>query len=291
MPYWFAQAQWPLRAPRTAILLWQALLVSFIISFALAWRHATAPHPHLHGLLGTVGQWINGPHGAGAAADGGSVHGAEGVELLMPIGLTMLWPASWFIAISVSAHRRRRRHTQMLELAARSVPELNVMVLDYDTPAAYCLPGHPARIVVTSAAMRSLTPDQLQAVLAHERAHLVGRHHLVSAVYEAFARAFRVLPLARIARERTAEYLEMLCDDHALRSASARSLAKAMCEVAVGGAPQSTFAAGGTAVLIRLRRLLQPCAPLSRAARCGILLLGAGIAVFPYFITCGPVLG
>lgn len=290
VPYWLARARWPLRAPRTAILFWQALIVSFLVSVALAWRHAAAPHPHLHGLLGTAEQWINGPHLAGAPSEGAS-RGAEGIELLVPIGLTMLWPASWFVAVAASARRRRRRHAQLLELAARPVPEWDVMVLDHDTPAAYCLPGRPPCVVVTSAAVRSLTDAQLRAVLAHERAHLAGRHHLVSAAYEAFARAFRVLPLARAARERAAECLEMLCDDHALRSASARTLAEAMCEVAAGGAPRSTFAAGRTAVLIRLGRLLQPSAPLSRAARSAILLLGVGTVVLPYFITCGPVLG
>ncbi|MEU0052727.1 M56 family metallopeptidase [Streptomyces sp. NPDC006309] len=272
-------------------MLWQALMVSFIVSVALAWCHANTASQHLHGLLGTAERWISGPHIADPSTEDESARGAEGIELLVPIGLTTLWPASWFVTVSLSARRRRRRHARLLDLAGRPVPELGVMVLDHDTPAAYCLPGRPGRVVVTSAALRSLTPAQLQAVLAHERAHLTGRHHLVSATGEAFARAFRVLPLARTAREHMADLLEMVCDDHALRSASARTLAEAMCEVAAGGSPQSTFAAGGTAVLARLRRLLRPSAPLSRAARWAIVLLGAGAAALPYFITCGPVLG
>ncbi|MGW5611632.1 M56 family metallopeptidase [Streptomyces sp. NPDC003753] len=266
-------------------------MASFIISVALAWYHTTTPSQHLHGLSGTADNWIGGPHVADPPADAGSARGAEGVELLLPIGLTALWPTSWFVVISVSARRRRHGHAQLLNLVGKSVPELGAVVLDHDAPAAYCLPGRPARVVVTSAAVRSLTPAQLKAVLAHERAHLSGRHHLVSAAGEAFARAFHVLPLARIARERMAELLEMACDDHALRSTSARTLAEALCEVAAGGSPQSAFAAGGTAVLTRLRRLLRPSAPLSPLTCCAILVLGAGAAALPYFITCGPVLG
>ena len=42
-------------------------------------------------------------------------------------------------------------------------------------PAAYCVPGRPATIVLTSGALAVLDPAQLTAVLAHERAHLAGR--------------------------------------------------------------------------------------------------------------------
>ncbi|MCG6498304.1 M56 family metallopeptidase [Kitasatospora sp. A2-31] len=282
VPPLLARARWPLRAPRTAILLWQALMAAFVVTVALAWYHVTASGRHLHGLLGAAEQWLGEPHAAG---------GAEGLGLLVPVGLTALWPAAWFAAVTVSARRRRRRHARLLDLVGRPVPELGAVVLDHDRPAAYCLPGRPARVVLTSAAIDTLTPAQLQAVLAHERAHLTGRHHLAMAAAEAFGRAYRVLPLARAARERTAELIEMACDDRALRTSSARALADAMCEVATGATPQSAFAADGAAVLVRLKRLLRPGTPLHPAARCAVLLLGVAAAALPYFLTCGPVLG
>ncbi|WP_441249379.1 M56 family metallopeptidase [Kitasatospora sp. McL0602] len=280
-----ARAKWALRAPKTAILVWQALMVSFVVTLALAWYHVTASGQHLHGLLGAAEEWLNGPDGEPP------VHGAEGAGLLLPIGLTAIWPAACFVAVTTSARRRRRRHAELLDLVGRPAPELRAVVLDHDTPAAYCLPGRRPRVVLTSGALRTLSTAQLQAVLAHERAHLTGRHHLATAATEAFARAFRGLPLARAARESTAELLEMACDDRALRSSSARALADAMCEVAAGGVPRSAFAAGSAAVLTRLRRLLRPSAPLHPVAHCGILLLGLAAAALPYFMTCGPVLG
>ncbi|MFE7588525.1 M56 family metallopeptidase [Kitasatospora sp. NPDC057512] len=286
VPFLLARAQWPLRSPRTALLLWQALMVSFVVSVALTWYHLTPTGRHLHGVLGAAERWVNDP---GPVADGAPAGGAEGLALLAPIGLTLLWPAAWFAVLGVSAHRRRRRHADLLDLVGRPAPELGAVVLDHAVPAAYCLPGRSARVVLTSAAVRSLTADQLRALLAHERAHLAGRHHLVAAATEAFGRAYRIVPLARASRERTAVLLEMVCDDHAVRSTSARTLAGAMCEVATGGAPQSAFAAGGAAVLARVRRLLRPAAPLHPAARCAILLLGVGAALLPYFVTCGPV--
>ncbi|MEV6210460.1 M56 family metallopeptidase [Kitasatospora sp. NPDC051914] len=276
-----------MRAPGTAIALWQALMVSFVISVALAWYHVTASGQHLHGLLGSVEQWINGAPKK-ATADGVS---AEGIGLLVPVGLTAVWPAAWFVRVAVSDARRRHRHTELLDLVGRTEPALGAVVVDHDTPAAYCLPGRPSRVVLTSEAVRCLTPAQLQAILAHERAHLAGRHHLLSAVSEAFARAYSVVPLARVARERTAELLEMVCDDRAVRTADARALADAMCEVAAGGAPEAAFGAGGSAVLARLRRLLQPSEPLRPITRFAIVLLGAMAAALPYFISCGPVIG
>ena len=43
-------------------------------------------------------------------------------------------------------------------------------------PAAYCVSGRPPAIVVTTAALGALDDRQLDAVVAHERAHLAGHH-------------------------------------------------------------------------------------------------------------------
>jgi len=53
----------------------------------------------------------------------------------------------------------------------------DVVVVPSDRPAAYCVAGRPRAIVITSAALAGLQEDQLAAVLAHEQAHLGGRHH------------------------------------------------------------------------------------------------------------------
>ncbi|MEU3567285.1 M56 family metallopeptidase [Kitasatospora sp. NPDC036755] len=289
VPSLLARAKWPLRSPRTALLLWQALLLTFVVSVALAWYHLTPTGRHLHGFLGATEQWLLGPDPVADTDAAEPSDGAEGLGLLLPIGVTLLWPAAWFVTVAVSARRRRRRHAALLDLVGRPAPELRAVILDHAVPAAYCLPGRSARVVLTSAAVQSLTTDQLQALLAHERAHLTGHHHLLTAATEAFDRACRIVPLARAARESTAVLLEMVCDDRAARVTSPRALAVAMCEVATGGTPRSAFAAGGDAVLVRMRRLLRPRAPLHPATRFAILLLGVGATVLPYFVTCGPV--
>ncbi|CAM5509976.1 M56 family metallopeptidase [Streptomyces tanashiensis] len=61
--------------------------------------------------------------------------------------------------------------------------------------------------------MHTLTPAQLAAALAHERAHIAGRHHLLVAAAEAFAAVFPRLPLARHGGSAVPLLLEMAADE------------------------------------------------------------------------------
>jgi Zn-dependent protease with chaperone function len=49
-----------------------------------------------------------------------------------------------------------------------------VRIIDGDRPTVYCLPGR-RRIMLTTGALTRLDDGELDAVLAHERAHLSGR--------------------------------------------------------------------------------------------------------------------
>jgi peptidase M48-like protein len=63
--------------------------------------------------------------------------------------------------------------------AARALPADDlVAVVDDGAVEAFALPGRPGRVVVTTGMLAVLTPDERRALLAHERAHLTGRHHL-----------------------------------------------------------------------------------------------------------------
>jgi Zn-dependent protease with chaperone function len=62
--------------------------------------------------------------------------------------------------------------------AALPAPAGDLAVLDDSDPQAYAVPGHPGRIVVSTGLLRRLDAGQRRALLAHERAHLTGRHHL-----------------------------------------------------------------------------------------------------------------
>ncbi|WP_163553818.1 M48 family metalloprotease, partial [Candidatus Frankia alpina] len=53
-----------------------------------------------------------------------------------------------------------------------------VVVVDDDRADAYTLPGLTGRIVVSTAMLRALPPDERRVLLAHEHSHLHHRHHV-----------------------------------------------------------------------------------------------------------------
>ena len=70
-----------------------------------------------------------------------------------------------------------REHATLVAATRRPGSEPDVVILDHDAPAVYCLTYGRHRIVVSGGALAVLTLEQIRAVLAHERAHLRGRHH------------------------------------------------------------------------------------------------------------------
>ncbi|MCK9899322.1 peptidase M48 [Parafrankia colletiae] len=120
-------------------------------------------------------------------------------------------------------------------------------ILDHPLAVAYCVPGvRHARVVVSEGLLRTLTPEELDAVLAHEEAHVNGRHDLVIQPFVAWERTF---PFLRPAREATAAVsllVEMLADDAAARRTSGRTLARALARLGVTRAPVPSGALGVT---------------------------------------------
>ena len=82
----------------------------------------------------------------------------------------------------------------------------DVRVLDHEVPLAYCLPGRrTSRVVVSAGTLGLLAGDEVDAVLAHERAHLRARHDLVLEAFDVLHRAFpRWVSSARRPRRGTA---------------------------------------------------------------------------------------
>src|SRR5262245_6358085 len=75
--------------------------------------------------------------------------------------------------VAVEVHRRR------LLAAVRPVlsgSDGELVVIPDARPVAFAAPGRPGRIVVTDSMLVALTAAQRRVVLAHERAHLNGRH-------------------------------------------------------------------------------------------------------------------
>jgi beta-lactamase regulating signal transducer with metallopeptidase domain len=190
-----------------------------------------------------------------------------------------------------SAQQQTRSHAQAAYLTGRHL-QPGTVVLDAPERAAYCVP--PGIIVVTSAALGILAPAQLDAVLAHERAHLAGRHHLLLAVTRALAATFPGVPLFARGRMEIARLAEMAADDTAVKRAGRRSLIEALVAMGTGTAvpasprpasavpalalPASALGAASYAVAARVERLLEP-ANRRRLACCRASLVAALIVL------------
>ncbi|MDQ8706531.1 M56 family metallopeptidase [Streptomyces sp. LHD-70] len=285
VPYLLVRARWAHQAPTVAVLAWLGLIVSFVVSAALALNHVVlAEQQHVHsGLLGLLSAC-----GVVAEARAGDMTPAfSDVAALLGPAIIVLLPLGWLLRTARRSRRARQRQLDMLALVGSPAAAYDATIVEHDAPAVYCLPGRACRVVVTRGALDVLSGPQLRAVLAHERAHIEGRHHLFLLVTEAFGRAFPGLPLARHARQQTPLLLEMAADDHALRFHAREELATAMCEVGPGPAPQAAMGAGGPGALIRLRRILTPQARPRRATWVGVVVASVAAPLLPLLFTCG----
>ncbi|MCC2278091.1 M56 family metallopeptidase [Streptomyces sp. ET3-23] len=141
----------------------------------------------------------------------------------VPLGLAATAAA---LAVTADTARTLLRHARQLlragaEAAGRSSAG-DLTVLPDDAADAYALPGRPGRVVVTAGMLRSLDADERAVLLAHERAHLAGRHHLLLLCAEL---AGCLHPALRALRAPLAFQLERWADEAAAATVGDRCLA------------------------------------------------------------------
>ncbi len=267
-------------APRLVMSLWLALQASWVVAVVLAFLAATAPARLT---------WIGPMPGHGRALPTGPLPGGMvGAIAGVLLSAAVVARAACCLASELARGRRdRREHAALVAATGRPGPEPGVGVLDDDTPAAYCLPRGHYRVVISAGALDVLDTDQLRAVLAHERAHLDGRHHLILSGAAALSRAFPRVPLFAQAGPELGRLAEMAADDAAARRQGAEHLARALVILSRAGARPAALAAGGPAAVARIERLLDP--PRPRQARRARLAVVAAL-LFPAAIACLPLI-
>lgn len=291
-PALLARAAWPDRAPVLAVFAWLALAWSALVSVVLGGLALIMPAAQVsHGLARLLTACelmlrMRYAHPGGAALEwaGGTL--AAGVTARV----------AWCAAVTfIVAARAGRRHRRRLRLAGRADTRLGAFVVEHRTPAAYSLPGVRGPIVLSTGAIRALDETQLSAVLAHERAHQTGRHHLLVRLAAVPAAAFPWVPAFGLAREEVARLTELAADDAATAGSPRLAVAEAL--LALGGAPAGARAAraarapswalsaAGSAAAARVRRLIAAPNPLGRAASaCGMTVVTALTAVPPVLL-------
>ncbi|MEU4833353.1 M56 family metallopeptidase [Streptosporangium sp. NPDC023615] len=269
----FTRANWTYRAPHVAIVLWQALGVTWGLAGTGALL-GYALEPYGQGVLRGLGDF-----GAALLAGQSPPRPYDPPRILALIaGLTALAVLILvLVAAGVQTFRARHRHRALLALIAREDPGVpGVRVLDHPGPTAYCVPGLRSQVVISEGALKLLSADELAAVLAHEAAHVRERHDLVLLPFAALRRA---LPWSRVVRDAQGEVallVEMAADDVARRFCSARRLATALLRFGTAGAvptPRGALGAvtSSAAVMARVERLVDPGPALPRRVRYGIV--------------------
>lgn len=231
VPVALSRASWPMHAPVIALLVWQAIGLagglSMIGALALGGLAVVPQHPWL-ALIPAA---------------------AFAVYLLAHLAVTI-----------VQVFRQRRRHLALLDMLTSPHPtRARTRVIDDAVPVAYCLPRGAGSVTVLSQGLLDrLDPDELVAVIAHERAHVEQRHDLLLLAFRAWRAALPWFPVAARAETEVAALVEMLADDHARREVRDEVLARAILSVgATGVSGAEVVISGSTRVSDRFRRLVR----------------------------------
>ncbi|MFE9748316.1 M56 family metallopeptidase [Saccharothrix saharensis] len=237
--------------PRVTLAAWLSSAVSVMATVGLAVTVLLLPD-HGSRALATIHDCLASmAHGSTPRVE--AITGAIGMLLLAAM-------LGRFAIVSARAARRRarkrREHMSVLRLAGRKDAGCpDTLWLAHEEPLAFSLAGSPGIVVATDGLLRSLTDQQVNAVLAHERAHLRGRHHLLVAAGDALATVFPFLPLFRSAPEAVRELVELAADAAAARVHGAEAVRTALTRVTGCGVPGSALAMSRDAVEIRLAHL------------------------------------
>lgn len=284
-PRWLRGRTWAQGSPRMGILAWQAAVLSVLSALVLLALTAALPVTRVSFDLGHV------IHACPEALR----RSYDTVDLSWVRVASAVVAAATFLALSwavltrgVAVRRGRVRQRQVLDLLGRERQfALCAHVLEHDVPLAYCVPGGGGRIVLTTAAVAALDERQLTAVLAHEHAHLDGRHDLVLFGADVAAAAFPWSSFFRTARAELRTLIEMLADDEASRRSDPLVLATALVDLGQTTAP--TWAIGATGdTVIRVERLIARQRRLSRARRLLAVSLSVVLLLAPWAIAVAP---
>ncbi|MFG1708626.1 M56 family metallopeptidase [Nonomuraea sp. M3C6] len=186
---------------------------------------------------------------------------------------TALWTAliagALLTAAAAAAVRMFWRRIRILLAAAAEAACLpgtgEVVIMDDPAAEAYAVPGLPGRIVVSTGMLHALDPAERDILLAHERAHLAGRHYLFTAAAQLAAAAN---PLLRPLASAVAYTVERWADEDAAaacgdRRRVARTVGKAALASSRTGA-RSRFPATALGILGRHSASLRTAGPVPR---------------------------
>jgi len=259
-------------APRLGVAVWLSAIGSVLAAWLAAagfllWEVARAwadPAITISACVTTLESVVSGESGGWLQLGMLGLAGAAALALV-----SVVW--RWGRAL-LRARSRTHGHARLARVAGRHVPGVDAVVVDAPDRLAYCAAGRPHAVVVTTATLDVLDRRHLDAVLAHERAHLSGRHHLLLAATRSMAAVLPRVDLFTIAATEIARLLEMCADDVAARGHGRRTVLGALLTLSGAATmPAGTLGATSVGLIDRAERLLDPAGAGRRLQTRGIL--------------------
>jgi len=264
-PGLLAAARWPGRAPAPAVVLWQAITLA--------------------GVLCALGVVLAGPEELIRAFRGDRRVAAIALIAALAVAAVIVLRLLVSLAgVMWRSRARRARHRLLVDLLDRAeqrhgLDVEGLRVLDGAQPLAYCVAGRSPRVVLSGGALDVLNTTQIEAVIAHEQAHLRHRHELVRESFTAFYQAVPRPLRSRAPLDAVRLLLEMVADDAAVRRVGAGPVRDALTLVSDDG--------GGADRDRRLSRLTQP-RPRSLALSVIVLVAAVALLVLPTLLVVVP---
>ncbi len=197
-PRVLTRSAWTIDRPRTALVAWSVAVLlgalGFVVGIALV---VLANRP------------VTDPFGL-----------AESPTRGLNVGVAVLAVIAFVIAVRVrpgAEHRAVRDAMRSGAAPHREIDGTIVAVVEADHALACAVPGRSGGVLVSTGLADRLRTDELEAVVAHERAHLRQRHAAAVAVAESIERAVPWIPGARAMARSTRVLVEFAADDAAAR--------------------------------------------------------------------------
>ncbi|MEV0768557.1 M56 family metallopeptidase [Nocardia salmonicida] len=270
--------------PRLGLVAWLSAIISVLLSWAVAvvFLSADVVRDLLADQHLDLGRCFRQLHDAATGVYGAAVQ--VGLWALAGLAVIAVAVATWRLCRSlVRARSVTHQHAHAARMVGRRHDRHDAVVLDHPEPAAYSVAGNPHTIVLTQGIVATLDEEQLGAVMAHERAHLNGRHHLLLAFTRALASVFPRIELFVTGAAQVGRLVEMIADDAAAEIYGPIIVCEALLTLA-DSPGKGPVAATEVGLADRVRRLAEPPA-LTRMNRFAASAAIAAVILGPMIAT------